>query len=96
MVRMYRTRGSWVRIAAKARRGICEQDTLKFTAQGNHDKQNCLRHSPLTSVKKKFLNCRIYSIFHNIGTPPLKCSGTVQIHCHTYNITNQVSLANYQ
>jgi hypothetical protein len=38
------TRGSWVRIAVKARRGICEQDTLKSTARGSHNKQNCLRH----------------------------------------------------
>jgi hypothetical protein len=43
---------SWVRIPAKVRRSICEQDTLKSTARGSHDKQNCLRHSPLTSVKK--------------------------------------------
>jgi hypothetical protein len=28
---------------------ICEQDTLKSTARGSY---NCLRHSPVTSVKK--------------------------------------------
>jgi hypothetical protein len=51
--RMVITRGPWVRrIPAKARRGICEQDTLISTARGSHDKQNCLRHSPLSSVKK--------------------------------------------
>jgi hypothetical protein len=32
---------------------ICEQDTLKSTARGSQNKQNCLRHVPLTSVKKK-------------------------------------------
>jgi hypothetical protein len=37
-------RGSWVRIPAKAQRGICEQDTLESTAWGSHNKQNCLRH----------------------------------------------------
>jgi hypothetical protein len=46
-------RGSWVRIPAKARHGICEQDTLKSTALGSQNKQNCLRHVPRTSVKKK-------------------------------------------
>jgi hypothetical protein len=46
-------RGSWVRIPAKARRGICEQDTLKSTARGSQNKQNCLRHVPPNSVKKK-------------------------------------------
>jgi hypothetical protein len=46
------TRGSWVRIPAKARCGICEQDTLKSTARGSHNKQNCLRH-PLPQYKKK-------------------------------------------
>jgi hypothetical protein len=35
------TRGSWVRILAKARRGIYEQDTLKSTALGNQNKQDC-------------------------------------------------------
>jgi hypothetical protein len=54
--RMVRTsdskRGSWVRISAKARRGIREQDTLKFTARGSHNKQNCLRH-PYNLSKKK-------------------------------------------
>jgi hypothetical protein len=29
------TKGSWVWIPAKARRGICEHDTLKSTAQGS-------------------------------------------------------------
>jgi hypothetical protein len=38
---------------AKARRCICEQDTLKSTARGSQNKQNCLRYVPLTSVKKK-------------------------------------------
>jgi hypothetical protein len=47
------TKGSWVRIPAKARRGICEQDTLKSTARGSQNKQNCLRHVPLTSVKNR-------------------------------------------
>jgi hypothetical protein len=32
--------GTWVRIPAKARRGICEQDTLKSTALGSQNKQN--------------------------------------------------------
>jgi hypothetical protein len=32
------TKGSWVRIPAKARRGICEQDTLKSTARGSQNK----------------------------------------------------------
>jgi hypothetical protein len=36
----------------ESRRGICEQDTLKSTALGSQNKQNCLRHVPLTSVKK--------------------------------------------
>jgi hypothetical protein len=51
-VRMVRMSDSQpeVRIPANARRGICEQDTLKSTAQGIHNKQNCLRH--LASVKK--------------------------------------------
>jgi hypothetical protein len=40
-----------VRIPAKARRGICEQDTLKSTARRSQNKQNCLRHVSLTSVK---------------------------------------------
>jgi hypothetical protein len=31
-------------IGWKARRGIFEQDTLKSTARGSHNKQNCLRH----------------------------------------------------
>jgi hypothetical protein len=52
-------RGSWVRIPAKVRRDICEQDTLKSTARGSRDKQNCLRHSPITSVKKKERWCQI-------------------------------------
>jgi hypothetical protein len=30
-----------------------EQDTLKSTARGSQNKQNCLRHVPLTSVKKR-------------------------------------------
>jgi hypothetical protein len=30
----------------------CEQDTLKSTARGSQNKQICLRHVPLTSVKK--------------------------------------------
>jgi hypothetical protein len=47
------TKGSWVRIPAKALRGICEQDTLKSTARGSQNKQNRLRHVPLTSVKKR-------------------------------------------
>jgi hypothetical protein len=36
-----------------ARYRICEQDTLKSTARGSQNKQNCLRHIPLTSVKKE-------------------------------------------
>jgi hypothetical protein len=40
-------------IPVKARRGICEQDTLKSTARGSQNKQNCLWYVPLTSVKKK-------------------------------------------
>jgi hypothetical protein len=40
-------------VGSKARRGICEQDTLKSTARRIQNKQNCLRHVPLmTSVKK--------------------------------------------
>jgi hypothetical protein len=38
---------------AKARRGICEQDTLISTARGSH-KQNCLRHPPNLSKKPPF------------------------------------------
>jgi hypothetical protein len=38
------TSGTWVRIPAEARRGICEQDTLKSAARGSQNKQNCLRH----------------------------------------------------
>jgi hypothetical protein len=38
---------SWRRYRAAWYR---EQDTLKSTARGSHDKQNCLRHSPLTST----------------------------------------------
>jgi hypothetical protein len=45
---------------AKARRGICEQDTFKCTARGSQNKQNCLRHVPLTSMKD-----------HN--SPEIKC-----------------------
>jgi hypothetical protein len=37
-----------VRIPVKARRGICEQDTLKST-RGSQNKHNCV---PPTSVKK--------------------------------------------
>jgi hypothetical protein len=54
-------RGSWVRIPAMARRGICEQDTLKSTAWGSQNKQNCLRHVPLTSVIKK--NARVFPTY---------------------------------
>jgi hypothetical protein len=28
----------------ESRRGICEQDTLKSTARGSYNKQNCLWH----------------------------------------------------
>jgi hypothetical protein len=49
-------RGFESRRRAKARRGICEQDTLKSTARGSQNKQNCLRHVPLTLVKKKLPN----------------------------------------
>jgi hypothetical protein len=55
--RMVRTsdsqpKGHGFRILAKARRGICEQDTLKSTARGSQNKQ-CLQHVPLTSVPVK-------------------------------------------
>jgi hypothetical protein len=32
------------RTSPKAQRDICEQDTLKSTARGSQNKQNCLRH----------------------------------------------------
>jgi hypothetical protein len=46
------TRGSWVRILAKAQRGIFEQDTLKSTARGSHNKQKLLA-APLSKKNKK-------------------------------------------
>jgi hypothetical protein len=45
--------GSWVRIPTKARHGICEQDTLKYTAQGSHNEQNCLQHGTPNLSKKR-------------------------------------------
>jgi hypothetical protein len=43
-------------------------NTLKSTARGSHDKQNCLQHSPPTSVKKRFntFSCRVV-VFLLIG-----------------------------
>jgi hypothetical protein len=69
----------WVRITAKAWHGINEQDTLKSTARGSQNKQNCLRHVPLTSVKKKrrtavqniFFDCFVWKI-SKIATPRKK------------------------
>jgi hypothetical protein len=67
------TRGSWVRIPAKARlhtrRGICEQDTLKSTARGSHNKQNCLRH--LSNLSKKTpKNQRKSDVMTSFGLTP--------------------------
>jgi hypothetical protein len=45
------------------RRGIFEQDTIKSTARGSHNKQNWLRHPNLSKKIKKTLK---YWIFHNI------------------------------
>jgi hypothetical protein len=70
--RMVRT--SWVRIPAKARRGICEQDTLKSTARGSQNKHNCLRHVPLTSVKKKSGARFAYDVRHvHVARVSRKC-----------------------
>jgi hypothetical protein len=47
---------------------VSEQDTLKSTARGSQNKQNCLRHVPLTSVKyhqwvvRAYLRSKIGSI----------------------------------
>jgi hypothetical protein len=46
----------------KSRRGTYEQDTLKSTARGSQNKQNCLRHVPLISVN---VNYTTDGIFHN-------------------------------
>jgi hypothetical protein len=46
------------------RRAIYEQDTLKSTARGSHNKQNCLRQ---TSVKKNNIIGEILCIIHIIG-----------------------------
>jgi hypothetical protein len=55
---------------AKARHGICVQDTLKSTTRGCQNKQNCLWQVglPLTLVKKKhFSKMLVLSGVFNTG-----------------------------